>query len=434
MSDQQRLREALQAAVPEPPLDPWRGSDARSRAQRARRRLVSVGGGVLATVVVIGVAIWIAQSREAAPIVSASGAPACHQVAREVGTERVDDFRVVDGATAAIWLGRVSTQMDAASYRDDHRVTVCLTASGVHYSVSVVAESGRVSLVRSGAWNGKRGVVAAMIALERVRTGGSATTDAPFACPQTSTPNDLDVTSTLPTGATGALLCSDGGGYVPTQPLTTDVDQLVRAVNAGPLGYTPPNFVCSPYAGAYDYTIVFRYPSGTRTATWNPCRGMLLGSFSRGGPMRLDQTYLSLLAGQVGSAHGTPPPPACSTFTGRNPQGVGDVRHVVAARYCPDRSGRPGDALTRGQLALLRTWGRSLMDGESWPDHTCPPPATGWPRLALTDAWGNHFSMLIQGCGRSVFPGVNATSPRHVAHPDGLRTPFLKLARQLGAG
>ncbi len=435
MTDQQRLRDALETAVPEPPPGPWQGSDARALAHRTRRHRITVGAGVVATVMVAGLAIWVSDRPDPGPTVTGSGAAACHRLAHAVHAERVDDVRVVDGSTAATWLSQVAPQLDPASYRHDDRVTVCFTAGRPDDAIYVVPETGRFALVKSGPFNAKGGIVSVMTALERTRTGGRETTDEPFTCPTRSTHDALDVTSTLPKGATQALLCSDGGFFIPSQPLTSGVDRLVRAINATGLGYTPPDFTCSPYAGAYDYTIVFRYPTGTRSATWDPCRGMLLGSFSRSGPLRLDQTYLSLLAAQVGTEPGSSTPPPCSSATAGGPEGVGDLRHLVAARYCPDRAGAAGTALNGQQLGALRSWGHSLTAGESVPEHTCAPPATGWPRLVLADTWGNRFSMVIEGCGRRLFPGVvDPGAPHRVAHPEGSRGPFLRVARQLAAG
>jgi hypothetical protein len=114
---------------------------------------------------------------------------------------------------------------------------------------------------------------------------------------------------------------------------------------------------------------------------------------------------------------------------------VGDARRVVAARYCPNGGGGPGTVLEGQQLALLRSWGRTLTIADSVPEHTCPTPTSGWPRLALTDVWGDHFSLVLAGCGRRVYPSVaNPGAPDRVTHPDGDRRPLLKLARQLAAG
>jgi hypothetical protein len=390
---------------------------------------------VLGAVVVSGLAIWVTQRTAPEPTVSGSGAAACHQVAQDVHGERVDDVRVVDGATAATWLSRVDTSVDPAAYPTMDRVTVCLIAGRTSNAIYVVPELGRFALVRRGPFNTKGGVVFTMIALERVRAGAHETTDAPFACPAPATHDDLDVTSTLPSGATKALLCSDANFFVPPQPLTSGVDRLVRAINATRLGYTPPDFVCSPYAGAYDYTIVFQYATGTRSATWDPCRGMLLGSFSRSGPLRLDQTYLSLLAQQVAGTPASPVPPPCSSATASGPQGVGDARRVVAARFCPGRSGGPGTVLDGQQLTLLRSWGRTFTAADSVPENACSAPTSGWPRLALTDVWGDHFSLVLMGCGRRVYPSVvNPAHPDRVIHPDADRRPLLHLVHLLGAG
>ncbi len=431
---EQEMRDALEAAVAEPPPSPGRGAAARGRAGTMRRQRITVAAAVVLVVAAASAGLWAIRQPDPGPTVTGSGAPACRQLAREVHAGRVDDSQVVDGGTVATWLAGLSTDVDPSRYRDEPRVTVCLTAARVAYATYIIGQGGAFDRVTQGGFNGKHGALATMRALDALRTDGRATSDAPFSCPAASTPQDLGVSSTLPSGAVAARLCSDGDFYTPSLALTSGVDELIRDINDARLGYTPPNFNCSPYAGAYDYTMVFRYPAGTRTVTYDPCRGMELGQFTRGVPLTLDQTFLSLLAQQVGSASGPVTPPPCPGSRSDGPEGVGDLRHVVAGRFCPASAGGNA-ALSPPQLGLLHRWGRSLNAGESVPENSCPVPPSGWPRLTLADAWGSTFTLVLEGCGRRVYPSVvNPGDHGRVSHPDGSRQALLRLVRQLAVG
>jgi len=236
-----------------------------------------------------------------------------------------------------------------------------------------------------------------MTKLDTLAKGGAATTGAPFRCPTPGSAPARDVTNDLPSGATGALLCYDlPYFYSPRRVLeSTDLDALLLAVDRAPITYVAPNVTCSGN-GMPTYTLVLRYPSGTRAVSMEECRGLALGPYTRNAPTDLDRQFERALV-----ATGLPlsqDPPTCSGPDGTPPRGTGDLRHVVAARYCPP--GSSGRALTSAQLTRLQRWGSSLEAASTEPEGPCSPPAVGWPHLALTDAWGNRFTMTIECRGR----------------------------------
>jgi hypothetical protein len=351
------------------------------------------------------------------------------------------DSRVVDGATASAWLARVAAHIDASAYRNNTRVTACLTSVRNISYLQVIGTTGPpVEVVHGALYPAKYGgLIGDMTLLDRLWKGGKSTTDAPFTCAGSRTERYRDVTTTLPAGATAARICFDGEFFQPSQTLTQDVDTLVNEVNAAPIEYVSPDFNCSGAEGDYGFTIVFRYPSGTRSVSEETCRGLALGAYTRAARVKLDPLYLSLLARQVGAGPGSTAAPPCRTSRSDRPEGVGDIRNIIAARYCPSRAGGPGRALDGSQLRQLRSWGRSYLGATTEPDHPagrCSRPAAGWPELSLADAWGDRFTVVLVGCSPRLFPGaVNWGAPDKVIYPLGFAHPVLaRLARELAAG
>jgi len=389
-----------------------------------------VAGGAVVAIALAGVGLWTLRSDDEPAPVTGTGRVACRQLLSDLKSSHYVDSRVVDGTTAASWLGDISTHADPAAYQGDRRVTVCLTSKGQTYTTYAIGGDGRPYRVTLGAFPA---VSRTMAALDRLSTGGRSTTHAPFTCPGTQSSDDPDVSLALPSGATGARICFFGVFDSPSVVLTDSVDELVNAVNAEPVGYSAPHFVCGG-GDEYEYAIVFRYPDGTRAVSTDQCSGLVVGRFTRSSG-HLDSTFMSLLRKQVDVVPGSVTPPACPASPRGRPAGVGDVRNVVAARFCPAGSNGPGSELSGDAFRLLRTWGTGLYGAESVPENSCRRPAAGWPALSLADAWGNHFSMIIEGCGKRVFPGLlKPGDPEMVAHPDGPRDAFVQLARQLGAG
>jgi hypothetical protein len=436
MTDQPRLKEALHRAVPEAPAEPDRGRAARSRAARARhaRRVTAVA--VAAAVSVAGVAIWAGRHPEPAAPANGTGEAACRHLADSEPQGRYVDSLVVDGATASAWLARVAPHVDASSYDKDAQVTACLTSAKAVTYLRVIGSSGPpLEVSHGGLYPAKYGgIVGQLTLLDQLWKGGAATTDAPFSCSGAQTERYPRVATSLPSGALAARICYEGGFFSPPQTLTRGLASLVHAVNDAPLEYTPPNINCSG-AGEPEFTIVFRFPSGTRSVSEETCRGLAVGSFTRPGVHNLDQTFMSLLTQQVDVTPGSVTAPPCQPTSDR-PSGVGDPRNVVAARFCPsDSSGdRP---LDQSQLALLRGWGRSLEFAASTePEGRCAPPATGRPHLQLADAWGDTFTMTVVTClayGHERYLGaVNAPgSPHRVTYPLGEEHDLTRLLREL---
>jgi hypothetical protein len=125
---------------------------------------------------------------------------------------------------------------------------------------------------------------------------------------------------------------------------------------------------------------------------------MELGQFTRSVPLTLDRTFLSLLAQQEGASPAMVDPEPCSGARATRPTGVGDLRRIVAARYCAAGVSGPGQLLAGGRLRTMRLWGHRLMDASTGPEGRCAAPAAGRPQIQLTDAWGNTFTMTILQC------------------------------------
>jgi hypothetical protein len=149
------------------------------------------------------------------------------------------------------------------------------------------------------------------------------------------------------------------------------------------------------------------------------CRGTAIGAFTRDSVPDLDLEMEQMLLNQ-GTAREAPL--ACRPDASNRPDGVGDVRHVLAARYCASGAAGSGQVLEGAQLRMLREWGHRLMSGTTEPEGRCRPPAAGRPRLQLADAWGNTFTMTIVTClaygqerylGAVIAPG----DPHRVTYP-----------------
>lgn len=204
-------------------------------------------------------------------------------------------------------------------------------------------------------------------------------------------------------------------------------DRLVNTIDKAPLDYVAPNVACGGIPDFRSYSIVFRYPSGTRTATQEECRGLALGPFTRGASDALDRQFEQLLLTESGGLAGDPP--SCPS-PAAGPEGVGDVRHIVAARYCASGD-RVGSLLTGRRLAAVRRWGAGLEPGTTQPEGACSPPRAGRPHLTFYDAWGNSFTATVQ-CTRN-YVAVRGDDAHHrVFYPLSLDgRPFQRLLREL---
>ncbi len=433
MTDQSHLRDALQAAVPEPPDELGRGPAARTRSARQRRGRRVVAGGVAAAVLVGGAGIWVMQRGESGPTVAGTGAAACRALVHQVEAGTLADSRVVDGATAARWLGEIPTQATPTDYRDDRQVTVCVTSHRTTWATYVVGR-GQAEQVTAGGYNqGPGSVVSVMSELDRLRTGGAPVTDAAFSCSGPPTERYPDVTRDLPEGATAAKICFDSPFYTPKLVLTQHVDQVVAAVNATRIGYSSPDVNCSPGDGDYGYSLVLRYPDGTRRATAETCRGLIVGQVTRAGD-ELDHTFTRLLEHQALDTQTFHPAPACTAAPQSRPTGVGDVRHLVGFRYCAPHTSGTGTSPGGPGMQRMQLWGSGFLGATTQPEGLCSRPGDGLPYLSLSDVWGNVFTMTIESCGRREYPAILAPDGRHVIHPLGEGGPSIDgLLRQLAA-
>jgi hypothetical protein len=419
MSEQQ-MRDALEAAVPQPPRMPDRGSDARRRARYARHRRFALATAA-ATALVVGVPVARALHHDTSDQVISSvvthglGAPACRELSG-VLPGHLADHRSVDGPTVRAWLNRVGSSSDPGSVVTG-QATVCVFTARTAWGIAVTQPDRHPVVVERD--TDYPSVVRAMTALDRLTTGGATTTDAPFACPRSQDPGPQDLSNFLPSGATGVLLCyGDATLYSPRDILgSPGVDALVLAVDRSPLAYVAPNIVCGGITGFRTYSLVFRYPSGTRTVSMEECRGLAIGAFTREAPSDLDRRLEHWL---LDSGALLTDPPTCP-LPGTAPSGVGDVRHLVAARWCPAGPPGSGTLLAGRDLRDLQRWGRGVIPGTTGPDGACQEPSVGWPRLALTDDWGNAFTATVE-CGRGLI-SVHADDPRQpLIHPASLRS------------
>ena len=387
---------------------------------RPRAVLLTVVG--LAAAVAAGVTLWPAGSSDVGRVVATTHGDtshACHQVTH-VRHGYLVDTRTVDGATATAWLEDVDNGVPASPYADARQVPVCLTYTGRtrQYAVYAVDGEGRARLVaQEQPRPGELGeAIAAMQSLDSRWKGGAPLTDAPFRCPRAGDPAQDDVTTSLPAGATAVRLCLPGISYSPPRPLTTGVDALVSEIDAEPVRFQPSNSTCSGDPSDNSYVLVFRYPAGTRTVSYDTCSGLALGPFHRGAPVDLDGRLMAQLAQEVGDPPGSVPAPSCPRAPVRTPTGVGDTRNLVAARWCPAGPGAPGTPLTPSQLDVLRQ-AASRSGGAAQLEKHCPRPSQGWASLALADTWGNRFTMTVECLDGRRFPSVLAQTDRQPFHP-----------------
>jgi hypothetical protein len=425
MSDEQDLRDALRSAIPEPPDHVTSGLRAREQRRRNMRRrigAVAVAAAAVALAVSLNTALRTDRSGPALPVLGQGGGmTACHRLDGKDHLGTALDSRVVDGQTASTWLNGVAPSLESSPYDAASQVTICLMQAHIAgYTVLVQAPGLPTQVVMRGGYVPKGGVVGAMLALDRLWKGGSQTVEASFTCAGARHDHERDVSTTLPDGAIAARICFDDGSVSPPQPLTTGVDDLVDEINASSVYYSPPDFTCSPPPGLQDYWIQFQYKSGTRTVEEQVCRGLAVGPYTRGGGSidDLQQTFLSRLASQVRDGSGPVSAPACRPFTSNRPIGVGDVRELVAARYCASGTTGAGQVLRSTRFRTLRGWGHQLMGGvRTEPEGRCPPPIAGRPRLELVDAWGDTFTMTVVECDfhgtLREYPAVRSSGHRH---------------------
>jgi hypothetical protein len=437
VTDEQRLHDRLEAAVSLPPDLADGGPRARERWRRNRRRRVGAVVAVAAVVAVGVPALRLVDTRhDTAPTISGTIEGTIqgtgHAACRGVGSGHHDlgdlvDTRVVDSPTATAWLRAVHSSADVGAVAGGRAVDVCLFYGSPGVYTVVAGVPGRSPVVVSrGRFLGTSAPITAMQTLDELWSGGATTSDAPFACPSSTAPVDETVSNALPSGSTGALLCyTDGTNlYSPREILSLDdSDRLVTLVDAAKISYTPPNAACGGIAGFRDYSIVFRYPTGTRVVRDEECRGLAIGSYTRQAPHDLDVRLERLLP--HGLAADLPPCPPPDS----GPSGVGDIRHLVAVRSCT-AGDDTGQVLSGHRLRSVQRWGAAQFAGSTEPNGACVRPAEGWPHLTLVDTWGNAFTATVE-CQRHLV-SVLADAPGHPAfYPVSFRGDFGRRLSQL---
>ena len=333
--------------MPDPPSTREWGAESRGLARRTRIRRVEV---VVASVVVAALAVPVVRSLAtdpAPPVVTGTvhgtGPSACRQLDHRDRLGRSVDTRVVDGKTAAAWL-RATDHADTASQVAEIRtVTVCVMDRNLHWTVAV-ARPGRPAVVaHQGDYPSVVDVMSeAGLPCEGRRDNDRSAVPMPDARQRTGSER-RELPSVRRHG--GTALLRHALLYSPRKILdATELDALLLAVDRAPIRYVAPNVTCSGN-GMPTYALVLRYPSGTRTVSMEECRGLALGPYTRNAPTDLDRQFERSLLSRGTVAQN---PPTCPLPDANPPLGTGDLRHVVAARYCPP--GSSGHALTPAQL------------------------------------------------------------------------------------
>lgn len=428
MTDQQRLRDALQAAVPAPPPTRLWSGESRDLAHRLRRRRAAKA---LAAVVVVAAVVPLVRSMtrsDAAPqplhvVTHGTGGAACHQLSSH-GLGTSIDARVVPHALAIAWDHRLARLPGRSA-------TVCAFLGRRRSTVLATASGATPVEVARGDYQTLADTMTRLGALEARQA--PTVTSAPFTCPDIPDAGViLPGSATLPTGATAARICDSIVGG-PSQVLTSSVDDLVRAANAQPLTYHRAS-ECSGAGGTWGYTLVLDYPTGTRVVAGDSCGWFGVGPVQRGeATPSIGEQFLSALRRQE-DAKPLTEPMSCSRATAA-PEGPGDLTRIVAARFCPAGTTGRGLLLTTRQLALLTRSTNRYEEGVSnGPiEGGCPRPRAGWPHLMLSDAWHQQFSVTLRCSGyhfwdfRFAPSGRGAVRPIHFAGLDALMRELVAL-------
>ncbi|MHA6523770.1 hypothetical protein [Tessaracoccus sp. G1721] len=220
---------------------------------------------------------------------------------------------------------------------------------------------------------------------------------------------DLPDTDTLPDGAARAWLCGDRwetfGGVGPIEPLTTDPDRVVDAINALP----SPDYEACTEMGGITYHVVLDYPDGTRrvvSAETVNCE-WVGGWGNRAGGGALLQDLLPLWAAQRDA---NPEPfldevPLCSDnvgIVGLNSLGTVERGSLYRGYLC----GLPADPADGdewvqrelpGDLVLAVSQATATPD-DQW------NLSEGGPYLVMLNQYGDPVTYLIDDDVRVRFP------------------------------
>ena len=217
------------------------------------------------------------------------------------------------------------------------------------------------------------------------------------------------------------MLCvhdNHDGWAPPHDRLTTDLDGLVRIVNAQQVQHPKADEVCGG-VGAPAWSLVLRYDDGTRTISGDNggCWDLLVGDTQRGGSARVFDAYLQALLRQrreQGSPDVAYPTPRCPRRV-RPDTGtyspLADAGRLASARLCPaqvTRDDRPV-LLTREQVGMVRHDAATATTRRTPADAACHALPRGLGGAVVgVDAWGDPVTVLIS-CDtyRTVQPGDN---------------------------
>jgi hypothetical protein len=233
--------------------------------------------------------------------------------------------------------------------------------------------------------------------------------------------------TTLPGGATAALLCRQDNGrlwFPPAGTLTRGLPALVHLVDSRHASQQDPDQVCDADLGLA-YAIVLRYPDGVRTITarTDGCRQIDVGSTVRPGARPLLDAYLHALTRQ--RAHTSPParrPRIDACITPRIPPLTLDSERgrlsdaLLCARH-GSRFVRHGRRLDAAQLGALRhdfATARQRVFKPRPGQHYCRAPIIKGPvRVSAVDRWGDR---LVVDLGCDIYPFERATPEGSLVH------------------
>ena len=254
-------------------------------------------------------------------------------------------------------------------------------------------------------------VIGIALGLSGCSAGSDARSDPPpvlpgvFSCPGPGAPAHPDGgSSTLPHGATGALLCQRENRtpwVAPHGTLTTRLDALVDTVNAQAVHEPSPDEGCGG-VGAPAWTLVLRYPAGVREVPGDNggCWDLLVGPTQREGSREVFRAYVDAMVAQR-DAHGPGPSwrarPECPfRLWARDSPAAQPARATRAitcrAAHRPSHW-QPVRRLTHAELAAVRhDVATSATRAVAHPPRLpCRRTAT----IAGVDAWGDPFTLYV---------------------------------------
>jgi hypothetical protein len=458
--DEDLLRAALASGVPTPPVAPDRASGARRLARRARRRRTT--GVVVATVVsLVGITVVPAvvgsDGRSSGPGPAASSSPAAVRIdcpralgdayfgPPEVGSDVVgarlcsgsgtgyDAPSTVIAAAEAVELAALVNRQPEVPPPGE-----CFSIGGPGYLLVFARSDGSRQVVR-----GDLNECGLLTVGGRAHSGTSTVLDATLrvladeiadeASCGTGRTNPADRSSRLGKGAIAVRYCTDAGSVgdlqVPTDALTTGVDELVDLVNSS--STDPPGTTC-PFSLAPQATLLFVYGNGdTRSVHSSGCDALEVGGATRYGAGRVFGRATELWLSQRAASEPTDVPVpelSCEGRVARSP--LGKPFDMTTAVLCVDDLSAvevPADDLT-GLLDSLRPDGRASSHGRF--DCTTAPESL---RLVGATPWGDRV-VLDYDCASWEIDEPDGSVARVVPGAAGLAIQNRLIAEATGGG